>query len=162
MKQQTRCIAFCMLLILLFCTGLPKLYVSAGNISKENTSESRVLKVGYPIMKGISEIDEAGNRTGQVADFLSEISKYTNWEYEFVEGNGGDLMNQLIAGDLDLMGGMFYDKSFEKMFEYPDYNIGYNHAVLLARKNDTSIRSYDIQTLNGKTIGVFEKATDKI
>lgn len=162
MKRQTRCLAFSLVLMLLFCTGVSKLYVSAESTSKENTSTHRVLKVGYPIMTGISEIDEAGNPTGQVADFLSEISKYTNWEYEFVEGNGGELMNQLIAGELDLMGGMFYDKSFEEWFEYPEYNIGYNHAVLLARKSDTSIRSYDIQTLNGKTIGVFEKAADKI
>lgn len=162
MRRQHRCYAFCLVLILLCCTGIPRLYVSAGSTSKENPAPRRVLKVGYPIMKGISDIDEAGNRIGQVADFLSEISKYTNWEYEFVEGNGGELMNQLIAGDLDLMGGMFYDKSYEKWFEYPDYNIGYSHAVLLARKNDTSIRSYDIQTLNGKTIGVFQLATDKI
>lgn len=162
MKRQTRCLAFSLALMLLFCAGIPKLYVSAGSTSKENTTTRRVLKVAYPIMKGISDIDEAGNRTGQVADFLSEISKYTNWEYEFVDGNGGDLMNQLIAGEIDLMGGMFYDKSYEEWFDYPDYNIGYSHAVLLARKNDTAIRSYDIQTLNGKTIGVFEKAKDKI
>lgn len=161
MKPYTRCFAFSLALILLFCTVSPTLYVSAGSTSSA-PAPRRVLKVAYPTTRGLSETDVKGNRIGQVADFLNEISKYTNWEYEFVEGDGSDLMNRITTGELDLMGGMFYDESYEDWFDYPEYNIGYNHAVLFARKDDTSIRSYDIQTLNGKTIGVFEKAADKI
>lgn len=72
------------------------------------------------------------------------------------------MIDKFIAGEFDLMGGTFYDESFEGLFAYPEYSMGSNRAVLLARREDDTVKGSDLHTLNGKTIGVFEKAAEKI
>lgn len=127
-----------------------------------NTPERRVLKVAFPELTGISHTDQYGNHTGLLVDYLDEIAKYTNWEYEYLPVENEDLIPNFLAGKYDLMGGTYYSPSYEAYFAYPDYNTGRSRAVLLCRRDDNSLRSYNLSTLNGKTIGVYEKATDKI
>ena len=40
--------------------------------------------------------------------------------------------------------------------------MGYSYSLLIYNKNDQNIKGFDIKSLEGKTIGVFAKATDKI
>lgn len=124
--------------------------------------EPRVLKVAFPELEGISEIDQYGNRTGLLVDYLNEIAKYTNWQYEYCDVNNEEVVTYFLEGQYDLMGGTFYSPEFEKYFAYPDYSTGRSRAVLLCNKDDISLLGYDLTSLNGKTIGVYEKAADKI
>lgn len=39
--------------------------------------------------------------------------------------------------------------------------MGYSYSLLIYNKNDQNIKGFDIKSLEGKTIGVFAKATDK-
>lgn len=126
------------------------------------TSEGRTLKVAFPEMEGISETDEYGTHTGLMVDYLNEIAKYTDWEYEYISVSNDDLISNFMDGQYDLMGGTFYSPGFEEYFAYPDYNTGRSRGVLLCRRDDDSLRGYDLTTLNGKTIGVYEKAGEKI
>ena len=124
--------------------------------------ESTVLKVAFSEVEGISETDEYGNRTGLVVDYLNEIAKYTGWEYEYIQVDNEDLISNFLEGQYDLMGGALYSPGFEAYFAYPEYNMGWSRAVLLCRRDDDSLLGYDLKSLNGKTIGVYEKATEKI
>ncbi|WP_368318926.1 ATP-binding protein, partial [Parabacteroides distasonis] len=47
-------------------------------------------------------------------------------------------------------------------YAYPNYNMGYSRSLLLARSDDRSIHSYDLESMNGKTIGVYENARENI
>ena len=47
--------------------------------------ERRVLRVAFPELEGISEVDEYGSYTGLLVDYLNEIAKYTGWEYEYIQ-----------------------------------------------------------------------------
>lgn len=67
-----------------------------------------------------------------------------------------------LSGQLDLDGGIYYSQGLDEYFAYPEYNCGYSKVVLMARKNDSSIRSYDLSSFSGKTIGVFDRATENI
>ena len=60
------------------------------------------------------------------------------------------------------MGGQYYIEGLEASYGYPKYNCGYSKLVLLARRNDNTVKSFDLATLNGKTIGVFERASENI
>ena len=40
--------------------------------------------------------------------------------------------------------------------------MGYSRSLLLARSDDRSIHSYDLESMNGKTIGVYENARENI
>lgn len=127
-----------------------------------HADSGRTLKVAFPYAKGISETDENGIHSGCFYDWLIEISKYTGWNYEFVTGDINDLLPAMLDGEYDLMGGMFYRDELTKDVLYPDYIMGSNYSVLLYKKTDPDIKGFDLNTLNGKTIGVYSKATDKI
>lgn len=126
------------------------------------TFEKRTLKVAFPELEGISETDQYGRHSGLLVDYLNEIAKYTNWEYEYIPVENEDLVSNFLDGQYDLMGGTFYSPGYEEYFAYPDYNTGRSRAVLLCRREDDSLRGYDLTSLNGKTIGVYERAVDKI
>lgn len=136
-------------------------FLHAGTAAAQ-PSESRVLKVAFPELLGISETDQYGNRKGLLVDYLNEIAKYTDWEYEYIPVSKDDVVSNFMEGQYDLMGGSFYYPGFEEYFAYPDYNTGRSRAVLLCRRDDDSLLGYDLSSLNGKRIGVYENASDKI
>ncbi len=124
--------------------------------------EPRVLRVPFPEVAGLTETAENGSRHGLVVDYLNEIAKYTGWEYEYIDTDGDSMIGKFLDGQYDLMGGTYYSPSLEEYFAYPDYNIGYSKSVLMARLDDGSINTYDLRSLNGKTIGVYERALENI
>ncbi len=124
--------------------------------------KSRVLRVPFPQVAGITETTADGRRQGLVVDYLNEISKYTGWEYEYIDTDGDSMIDEFLDGKYDIMGGNYYSPGFEQYFAYPDFNIGYSKSVLMARKDDDSVNGYDLRSLNGKTIGVYERAAENI
>lgn len=125
-------------------------------------SSARVLKVAFPQVTGFSELSADGTPQGIIVDFLDEIANYTGWKYEYVPVEGDSIVTEYKAGKFDLMGGTYYSERTAEMFAYPDYNTGYSRSMLLARQDDYSLHSYDVKSLNGKTIGVYENAVENI
>ena len=125
-------------------------------------SEKKVLSVGLSDSKGLSFLDEYGNPTGLIVDYLNEISKYTDWKYEYHFGTAEEIYDESLNGKFDLMGGVYYVPSLEAYYGFPKYSIGSNKAVLYGRKDDSRLKSYDLTSLNGMTIGVYEQAKEKI
>ena len=128
--------------------------------AREN--DKKVLRVAFPYTEGLSWTAEDGSRHGMVVDYLNEIAKYTGWEYEYIDVTGQKMLDGFAAGEYDLMGGTFYLAAMEDVYAYPNYNTGYSRSTLLARNSDLSIQSYDLESMNGKTIGVYERATENI
>lgn len=147
---------FLMLFIAVFPVSAQEMTISKQSI------QAKVIKVGFPEAPNFSETDENGKHTGLVVDYLNEISKYTNWEYEYITGDSDEIFVMLKDGELDLIGGMYYNASMDEIYDYPKYNMGYNYGVLFARKDDQSVRERDITSLQGKTIGVYSRAEEKI
>lgn len=153
MHREIHCLAMAFLSILLTISLLSPRAAAA-------EPEETVLRVAFPNAEGYTSFSEDGSPVGVVVDYLNEISKYTGWKYEYVPTQNavGDFQD----GKFDLMGGTFYSEDLEDIFSYPDYNCGYTQAKLMARKDDASIRSYDTGTLNGKTIGVYDRSAENI
>lgn len=124
--------------------------------------KTEVLTVAFPETRGLNEVYEDGTFGGMVYDWLIEVSKYTGWEYKFVTGDASELLDNMIAGEYDLMGGMYYQPEYEKYFAYPQYTMGYNYSLLIYREEDPTIKSFDLTTMNGKTIGVLDRSKIKI
>ena len=76
--------------------------------------------------------------------------------------NRQTVLNEFIAGQYELMGGNYYIPGLEEYYAYPDYNMGYSRSLLLARSDDRTIHSYNLESMNGKTIGVYENAKENI
>lgn len=141
---------------------LPVLTAPYPALAAGSSEEKTVLRVAFPEAEGYTMRGEDGKPSGLVVDFLNEIAKYTGWQYEYVQTDSNSLMDDFLSGEIDLMGGTYYSEGFENYFAYPQYNCGYSKVVLMARKDDSRIHSYDLSTFNGKTIGIYEKATENI
>ena len=143
--------------------GLLVFIMLAFNLSVlAQTSEKRVLRVAFPQVDGMSWTAEDGTHHGMLVDYLKEIAKYTGWEYEYIDTKGPAMLNEFVEGKYELMGGNYYIPALEKYYAYPNYNMGYSRSLLLARSDDRSIHSYDLESMNGKTIGVYENARENI
>lgn len=143
--------------------GLLVFIMLAFNLSVlARTSEKRVLRVAFPQVDGMSWTAEDGTHHGILVDYLNEIAKYTGWEYEYIDTKGPAMLNEFVEGKYELMGGNYYIPALEKYYAYPNYNMGYSRSLLLARSDDRSIHSYDLESMNGKTIGVYENARENI
>lgn len=129
----------------------------------EPSKGQRVVRVAFPQVEGYTVTAADGTHYGLVVDFLDEIAKYTGWKYEYVEiTNNNDILSDFTAGEFELMGGTYYVDGLEKYYAYPEYNCGYSKLILLARHNDPEIKGYDLSSFEGKTIGVFDRATENI
>ena len=143
--------------------GLLVFIMLAFNLSVlARTSEKRVLRVAFPQVDGMSWTAEDGTHHGMLVDYLNEIAKYTGWEYAYIDTKGPAMLNEFVEGKYELMGGNYYIPALEKYYAYPNYNMGYSRSLLLARSDDRSIHSYDLESMNGKTIGVYENARENI
>ena len=143
--------------------GLLVFIMLAFNLSVlAQTSEKRVLRVAFPQVDGMSWTAEDGTHHGMLVDYLNEIAKYTGWEYEYIDTKGPAMLNEFVEGKYELMGGNYYIPALEKYYAYPNYNMGYSRSLILARSDDRSIHSYDLESMNGKTIGVYENARENI
>ena len=143
--------------------GLLVFIMLAFNLSVlAQTSEKRVLRVAFPQVDGMSWTAEDGTHHGMLVDYLNEIAKYTGWGYEYIDTKGPAMLNEFVEGKYELMGGNYYIPALEKYYAYPNYNMGYSRSLLLARSDDRSIHSYDLESMNGKTIGVYENARENI
>ncbi len=120
------------------------------------------LRVPFPEVPGFTMTDQNGRRSGLVVDYLDEIAKYTGWNYEYINTSGEEMVKEFRQGKYDLMGGTYYSEELKACFAYPDYSCGNTKSVLLARWDDHTIRGYDYSDLNGKTIGVVERAKENV
>ena len=133
-----------------------------GGSSLAGEGKQTVLRVAFPEVEGFSETDKDGTRHGVIVDYLDEIAKYTGWKYEYIDADGETMYDEFLEGKYDLMGGTYYQEALEDYFAYPDYNCGFTKSILLARRDDESIKTYDGRSMEGKTIGVYERAEENI
>ncbi len=149
---------FAALLAALFC-----LYCLPGSLV-DVTGQEQVVRVGYPIQKGLTEVDASGQYSGYTYDYLEEIAQYTGWDYEFVQVPGdintalSTMMEMLKQGELDLLGGMNYNDTLAEMFEYPENNYGKAYTTLCALEDNTAITSNNYQTVEPLRIAILKNA----
>lgn len=123
-------------------------------------AEQRVVRVGYPIQEGLSSIDDNGNYQGYTYEYLKEIARYTDWEYEFVQVEGDintqlvTLMDMLTTGEIDLLGAMAYDDSLTEIWDYAAYNYGYSYFVLCTQEENAELTSGNFTSYQGLRVAV--------
>ena len=124
-----------------------------------SAEEDNVIKVGYPIVNGFTEIKN-GVYSGYAYEYLSEIAKYTGWEYEFVEMSLPDSLEALKDGEIDIVAGMFKNDATMEIYDFPDYDMGYTYATLSTLRDDKNINKSNYEILDGIKVGYFEKSKE--
>ena len=125
------------------------------------TGKTETIKVGFPIQTGLTEIDDDGSYTGYTVSYLEELSKYTDWKYEFVQVDGDidtqltTLLGMLQNGEIDMMGAMNYNESLKKMFLYPNYSYGTSYVTLACASSSTKWMTEDYENWDGMKIAWY-------
>lgn len=148
------------MILVLFCTVL-----GAAPVTAKEAKEK--IRVGYPLQEGLTWVDESGMRSGYSYDYLIEIAKYTNWEYEFVEIDGTQdeqlvtLLDMLENGEIDLMCGMVYNEALSKIYDYPGTGYGTSYYALCTLESDTEITSSNYYLKPVLRVGVYNSQNQK-
>ena len=144
---------FFILLILITSLSLPVKQIQA--------KENEVIKVGYPIVNGFTELNN-GSYRGYAFEYLFEISKYTGWKYELIEMPLSTALDKLQSGEIDIVAGMIKNDKTEELFDFPNLNSGYTHSTLATLNTNNTLSYYDISTLNGIKIGYFDRTQSNL
>lgn len=137
-------ISFCMGIFFLF-----PVHVSA--------KEQETVKVGYYFSHNFQEgADDTSPKSGYSYEYLQKIASYTGWKYEYVYGEWNVLFEQLKNGEIDLMAGIAYSEDRTEQINYPDSEMLNETFYIYKAENDSSIQCGNINSYNGKKIGVLK------
>lgn len=146
-----------LMIILLMIVGLPM----QGN-SKEMQETKEIIKVGLPRYERLANGEEDVSLKAYTYEYLKEISNYNDWEYEFIEGDIGDLLVQLEKGDIDLLGGIVKNKETEAILDFPEYSSGSTFATLSVRSDNKKYDPGDYTSFDGMQVGVLKTAKQQV
>ena len=136
----------------------------AADNEPDSESAPKVLRVAYPIQKGLTEKDSNGNYSGYTYEYLQEIAQFTGWEYEFVEVPGDvnealvSMLDMLKNGEVDLIGGLSKNEQTEAMFDFPEYGYGNNYTSLSIYEDNMQINESNLQDVPLLRIAAYKNA----
>lgn len=119
----------------------------------------KTLNVGFFKYNGYHEVNEFGIRSGYGYDYLHEISKSTNWKYNYVDCGWEQCVKMLEEGRLDILTSAQKTPEREEKFDFSELPMGINYVHLAARKDETRFKRNDFTSFNGITIGTLADST---
>lgn len=128
---------------------------------KAEEGNRTVIRVGYPAQEGFTDIDGNGSYSGYTYEYLQEIAKYTNWEYEYVtlDGSLDDQLSEMLVmlknGEIDIMGAMNYSESLSEIFDYPEYSYGTAYKTLSVLKGNLNYTEFDYDSFEDIRVAVI-------
>ena len=133
-----------LLLLMLFACALPALGAA---------SEGKVVRVGW-YESAFHRTDQYGRRSGYGYEYQQRIATFTGWTYEYVEGSWSELLEMLMAGEIDLLSDVSYTAERAEKILYSAQGMGSEDYHVFIAPDNTEIRPDDFSTLNGKRVGV--------
>lgn len=154
MKRYTGIL--CIILILSFSIFIS--FIPYVNVVSYADQEVKTVRVGYYLNEVFQEGAAEGEvKNGYAYEYYRKLSEYTGWKYEYVYGEFGDLYQQLLDGEVDLLAGLAWKEERADLIGYPDDIMGNESYYLVKHDTSTEITS-DPATMNGKRIGVLDSA----
>ena len=98
--------------------------------------------------------DRFGRRRGIDYEYQHKISAYTGWTYEYVEDSWSNLLQKLMAGEIDLLSDVSYTDERTGSMLFPELPMGAESYYIFIDADNKTITSEDLTSFNGKRIGV--------
>ncbi len=136
-------IALCVLLVLIL--ALP-----AGAGAEK---AGKTVRVGW-YESSFNTTDESGRRSGYAYEYQQKIAAYSGWQYEYVSAGWPVLLDMLKNGEIDLMSDVFWTEERENEMLFSSLPMGTEEYYLFISPTNQEILPGDVQTLQGKTVGV--------
>ena len=123
--------------------------------------KSQVVRVGwYEDSYHISESN--GRRSGYGYEYEQAVAAYTGWNYNYIKGDWGELLEKVQEGELDLLGAISYTDERAKTMLFSELPMGQEKYYLYADLTNSKISASDLSTLNGKKIVTMKGSVQEI
>ena len=113
----------------------------------------KTVRVGW-YESAFHHTDQFGRRSGYGYEYQQRIATFTGWEYEYVEGSWSELLEMLMAGEIDLLSDVSYTEARAEKILYSALRMGSEDYHVFISPDNTEIRPDDFSTLDGKLVGV--------
>ena len=118
-----------------------------------NEKEQKVVRVGF-YESAFHRTDKFGRVSGYGYEYQQRVATYAGWKYEYVEGSWSQLLEKLIAGEIDLLSDVSYTPKRAEKILYSAEPMGSEGYHVFIAPNNTEIKPDDFSTFNGKRLGV--------
>ena len=98
--------------------------------------------------------DQFGRRCGIAYEYQQKISAYTDWTYEYIEDSWPNLLQKLMAGEIDLLSDVSWKEERTETISYPDLPMGTESYYIYVDGRNREITADNLKSFNGKRIGV--------
>ena len=115
--------------------------------------EHKVVRVGW-YESTYCYRDQFGKRHGIAYEYQRRIAAHTGWEYEYVDDSWPNLLQMLIDGEIDLLSDVSYTEERSSLMLYSSLPMGAESYYIYVDADNTGISSENLQSMNGKRIGV--------
>ena len=136
-----------LILFVLLMASLPALASS--------DEEVRSIRIGYMDYGAFIEKDAEGDYSGFGVEFLSEISRYTGWTYEYVYDTWSNLLERLKNREIDFLGTPQKTPDREKIYDFADFESGYEQTIVYTRPDNDEICYNDFEAMDGRKVGLL-------
>ena len=144
----------CFLLCLILALAVLPVSVKAEETTQP---KSKVVRVGW-YEDSYHITDKNGSRSGYGYEYEQAVSAYTGWDYEYITGSWGELVEKLQNGEIDLMSALSYTDERAETMLFSDQPMGEEKYYLYADLANSDISASDLSTLNGKSIAMMENS----
>lgn len=123
----------------------------------ESYDSANTIKVGYYTFPRYQEgQSDEDRKSGYGYEYLQKIASYTGWSYEYVYGERSDLMEQLKAGEVDILLGTPKPVANDSSVIYSRRPTVISTYYLFQSAAEPTISSVYPETFKGKKIGILE------
>ena len=140
------------LALFLLCLVLAMTFVAPFS-ARGVVPEAKVVRVGW-YESAFHRTDSFGRRSGYGYVYQQRVATYTGWTYEYVEGSWSELLEMLIAGDIDLLSDVSYTEERARKILYSAESMGSEDYHAFIAPDNKAISPDDFSTFNGKRVGV--------
>lgn len=149
-RKSNNIVLIILLVIIILFTSSFFCYTFAG----ERINKNKIV-VGYPLINSINERGTGNTYRGYNYEYLQEISRYTDWQYEFVVDSWDNCIQGLKDGTIDIMGYVSKNDERKEFLEYAKLPAGIANAILIANENNKELSYKDYKVLNGRRVGII-------
>jgi len=154
-EQWIKKVIAAFLIMILFIALFPAVKASAAE------NHDQVVKIGYYFDSDYYYKDNNGNYCGYDVEYFYEISKYTNWQYQYIDFSSfEDAYAALQAGEIDLLPSLFYTEERANTLLLSSYDMGAVYVTIIVPPTNDTIAYNDCSALEGKRVGILSDSYD--
>ncbi|MFZ2757081.1 MAG: transporter substrate-binding domain-containing protein [Atopobiaceae bacterium] len=121
----------------------------------------QTVRVGYYYDSDYYYKGDDGIYGGYDAEYFYEISKYTNWQYQYVDFDSfEDAYAALESGQIDVLPSLFNTPERAESLLLSSYDMGSVYVTIIVSPSNDAIAYDDSQALQGKRVGILADSVD--